>query len=555
MKNLIKMAAAAALLSVAAEWLGAAAEPVAGAALKAKARVLLVTGMDYPGHLWRQTAPALAEALRQDARLDVATVEDPNFLDSTGLANYDLVVLHFQNWQQPGPGPAARENLRQLVEAGRGLALVHFACGAWYGEWPEFQALAGRAWFGLQPGPGKRQHDPYGPFRVEFAKTDHPVARGLADFDTQDELYTCLAGNHPIEVIAQAKSKVDGQYYPLAFGSRYGQGRTFHCVLGHDAKALSVPGVAELYRRGCAWAAGLAPVAPMAIELDPARSELAVAFEGRKILTYRYATNQLKPYVRELYALGGGNVLRDAPPDHLHHHGLMYAITVNGTNYWEEKIAPGIEKPVKLVSHQVGASPEGLPQAQFTQLIHWLTPADREAADSAAAAVLIERRTVTVTVDEKNREVAVRWDGAFEAGKNAGRVSLQGSTYHGLGLRLPQSFDQTARFQNPADQPYPPDGTQIVNNAPWTSVDGRLEGRDLTLLMCGHPSNAPGKAFFFTMAAPFAYLSATQGLDKAPLEYGPGEKFNLHYLLTIYSEPKSREFLQQRYNRWEKSQP
>ena len=28
----------------------------------------------------------------------------------------------------------------------------------------------------------------------------------------------------------------------MAFVSHYGKGRTFHCVLGHDAKALSVPG-------------------------------------------------------------------------------------------------------------------------------------------------------------------------------------------------------------------------------------------------------------------------------------------------------------------------
>ena len=83
--------------------------------------------------------------------------------------------------------------------------------------------------------------------------------RGMADFDTQDELYTCLVGDHPIEVLAQAKSKVDGKYYPMAFISHYGKGRTFHCPLGHDVKALSVPGVQELLRRGCAWAAGLAP--------------------------------------------------------------------------------------------------------------------------------------------------------------------------------------------------------------------------------------------------------------------------------------------------------
>ena len=91
-----------------------------GATPAEKARILLVTGVDYPGHLWRQTAPALAEALRQDPRLEVFTLEDPGVLDSTAINKYDLILLHFQNWEQPGPGERARENLRQFVEGSHG---------------------------------------------------------------------------------------------------------------------------------------------------------------------------------------------------------------------------------------------------------------------------------------------------------------------------------------------------------------------------------------------------------------------------------------------------
>jgi uncharacterized protein len=237
-----------------------AAPGEATAPAKEKARILMVTGIDYPGHHWRETAPVLAEALSMDPRLEVFRVDDPAFLDSPAINKYDLILLHFQNWQQPGPGERARENLRQFVSAGKGVALVHFACGAWFGEWPEFSKLAGRAWAGS--GPEVRQHDPFGAFRVELPKPDHPIVRGMTDFETQDELYTCLVGNHPIEVLAQAKSKVDGKYYPMAFVSHYGKGRTLHCIFGHDTKSLSTPAVQELYRRGCAWAAGLEPVAP-----------------------------------------------------------------------------------------------------------------------------------------------------------------------------------------------------------------------------------------------------------------------------------------------------
>jgi len=248
------------LLALLAAWNATlyAAEPAASpAATNQHARLLLVTGIDYPGHLWRQTAPVLAEALRKDPRLEVFTIEDPHFLDSAALASYDVVVLHFQNWEQPGPGQRARDNLRQFVEGGKGLVLLHFACGAWHDEWPGFVQLAGRVWAGPNL---PRQHDPFGTFRVEIVKPDHPLVRGLADFETPDELYTCLTGDVPIEVLAQAKSKVDGKYYPMAFITHCGKGRSFQCPLGHDAKALSVPSVQELFRRACAWAAGLPPV-------------------------------------------------------------------------------------------------------------------------------------------------------------------------------------------------------------------------------------------------------------------------------------------------------
>jgi type 1 glutamine amidotransferase len=215
-------------------------------------RVLLVTGQDYPGHLWRQTEPAVRALLEEDPRMIVTVSEDPCMLDSTSLARYDAAVLHFMNWEQPAPGPAARENLRRRVSEGMGLVLVHFACGA-FQDWPEFRNLAGRVW---DP---KLSHDPHGLFRVDIADPVHPITQGMPAFETRDELYSCLTGDHPIHVIATARSKVDGHDYPMAFVLDYGKGRVFHTVLGHDLQAISNPPVARLLRRGCAWTARLEP--------------------------------------------------------------------------------------------------------------------------------------------------------------------------------------------------------------------------------------------------------------------------------------------------------
>jgi type 1 glutamine amidotransferase len=55
---------------------------------------------------------------------------------------------------------------------------------------------------------------------------------------------------------------VDEKRHPMAFVLPYGEGRVFHCVLGHSAEALGVAEVGELFRRGTAWSAGLEPTAP-----------------------------------------------------------------------------------------------------------------------------------------------------------------------------------------------------------------------------------------------------------------------------------------------------
>jgi uncharacterized protein len=217
-------------------------------------KVLVLTGNEYPGHKWRETAPLLARFLATDPRLTVTVNEDPKFLASPKLHDSDVIVLNYMNWQSPDPGPEARANFQQFVAGGKGLVLVHFACGAFQG-WPEFKNIAGRVW-----NPKLRGHDPRGKFTVEIADADHPITSGLKNFKTTDELYTCLAGDKPLHVLAQAKSKVDKKDYPMAFVHSYRKGRVFHCVLGHDVQALSTPDVQELYRRGTAWAGGLPPV-------------------------------------------------------------------------------------------------------------------------------------------------------------------------------------------------------------------------------------------------------------------------------------------------------
>ena len=173
---------------------------------------------------------------------------------------YSSVIIHFKNDDPAIPGRAAFDNINNYVRGGGGLVLVHFACGAFEEFKDEYEDLVGRVWWGL-PGPdNQRHHDPYGAFEVKASGASHPVIAGLEPFTTTDELYTCLIGDTPVQVVATALSPVDSKIYPMALLRTPDKGRVFLSTLGHDVAAYKAEGVQDLYRRGTAWTAGLRPV-------------------------------------------------------------------------------------------------------------------------------------------------------------------------------------------------------------------------------------------------------------------------------------------------------
>jgi uncharacterized protein len=221
-------------------------------ATPARKRIALITGDEYPGHLWRSTAPELARILSADPRLEVAVIECGLFMASPLLDGFDGVVLNFKEQGGPNLPVEAWKNLQRFVESGKGLVLFHFACGAAQ-HWQDYEALVARVW-----DPKLRGHDPYGPMEVATVET-HPITKGLGVIRTTDELYTCLRGDRKVEVIASAISKVDQKEYPMGIVHLPGKGRVFNCTLGHDLKAMESKGVRDIYRRAAAWSVGLEP--------------------------------------------------------------------------------------------------------------------------------------------------------------------------------------------------------------------------------------------------------------------------------------------------------
>ncbi len=311
-------------------------------------QVLIVTGHDGPFHNWRETSQVLKHVIERDGRLKCRIVTDPEFLAREDLIGYDLIVQNYVNWERAAISEAARKNLLKYLEAGKGLAVIHFANGAFHpslpnakdADWPEYRKIVRRVW---DHGKGLSGHDPFGKFKVEIAGK-HPITEGMNAFDTVDELYYRQQGDMSLEPIVTAKSKDTGKSEPLAWAYEYGKARVFQTVLGHAAESIRGDGPAMLIRRGCTWAANR--------ELQPEKTstekpvEKRLAFETGKFgkaLDARVMPASVEPDDRfrkppftiecwaKLFSKDNFNILVSADPKSSKDHWEIYSYAGTGT--------------------------------------------------------------------------------------------------------------------------------------------------------------------------------------------------------------------------------
>ncbi len=288
---------------------------------------------------------------------------------------------------------------------------------------------------------------------------------------------------------------------------------------------------------------------PLSVE-QPTPYQWVVKSGSQTLCAYTFAPEQIKSYARELAPLGGENVLRDSPFDHKHHHGLMFAIKVNGVNFWEETPGCGHEKPVGSPRLEISRSRDGHPQAFLHHRLDWVAGAVGTVENSESAALLIEDRTLTVTLDESMGEVALHWFSRFKVGKSVPEVEVGGSNYHGLGIRFRQVLDPLATHLIAGNQPDVA-GTKLdVTPGTWGAVSFDVPGKPATVAIFASPRNPGGETKFFSMKRPFAYLSVTPGLDRKPLRFKANDTFTFEYVVATYPEVKPAGFLTRRGEYW-----
>ena len=260
------------------------------------------------------------------------------------------------------------------------------------------------------------------------------------------------------------------------------------------------------------------------------REDVIITCGGRPLLRYRHANVPFKPYVQELFTPGGINILRDAPEAHLHHHGLMLALGVNGVSFWAETPECGKQMHLHLDTLQK-RSDDSMPTGGLTHTLRWHT--------AEGVSVLEERRAIRVMYNAENDATLLFWESELTAMEGLDKVVLTGSHYYGLGMRFAASMDKDGAFLYAGATPGEiVRGDERLTPGPWCAYTAAAEGRRVTVAVFDHPDNPRYPALWFTMQTPFAYLSATRNLWKEPMPLMPGETVLLRHAIAVWDGAK-----------------
>ena len=248
-----------------------------------------------------------------------------------------------------------------------------------------------------------------------------------------------------------------------------------------------------------------------------------ITLNGVTILETRFPKDGPKSYVSVLTTPQGVNVLRDSAPDHVHHHALMFAVGVDGVDYWGEGPDCGRQVPAGRVECRA-ESHDGLLHATFKQSLLW--------QDAKNSPQIQEQRELTLLRSARHPQVSLLvWQGKVEVAPGREQVELWGRSYFGLGVRFVQSRDQGGTFFNASGGK----GVAGTNDqrAAWCAYTGQVNDHPVTIVIFDHPANPRSPATWFTMDQPFVYMTATLNLSKEKLTLKAGTPLTLKYGVAV----------------------
>ncbi|MDR1923391.1 MAG: PmoA family protein [Planctomycetaceae bacterium] len=274
---------------------------------------------------------------------------------------------------------------------------------------------------------------------------------------------------------------------------------------------------------------------------------------------YRYISVKAKPYIDILRTPSGKNILRDSPHDHLHHHGLMFAVAVDGHNFWEEN-SPNIGRQLtrKIYIKQAdGKKTEAAASDNRTSSLE----SDLDWVNGADKVLIKEKRKVDVQLSDAvnsnagGKVTLLDWETTLIADDKGAFLDKISHHYYGLGMRFDKSMDKGGRFfSDKSDNKFDVvRGDEKVTECRWLAYTSKLNGEQVTVAVFGHPGNPiPTKGFSMgdSPKGHFAYLGITLNLHRQPVSMKPDSSLTFRYRVVVWDGEATPETVEKTFQQY-----
>ena len=285
---------------------------------------------------------------------------------------------------------------------------------------------------------------------------------------------------------------------------------------------------------------------PMRFDAKP------MTFDGKDVYRQKLENNKFKPCVDVLCTPSGRNILRDSPWDHIHHHALMFAVGVNGVDFWGEFDDTRGKQIVTnaATKSDIWAHPNfSLRVRQDKTTLDWTIP--------DGTVVLKETRNISVTRRSDLDVTLLTWHSHLTTPDSGATATLGGDHYYGLGMRFDESMDKNGRFfANDGIEPGEiVRGDERVTQCKWMAYTAKLNGEPVTVAVFDSPKN-PRPMLVFTMGdagGAFAYMSATVNLFREKMELTKDKPLDFIYHVAVWDGEQTPEAIESVYQQWLKT--
>jgi type 1 glutamine amidotransferase len=505
--------------------------------------VLILSGQN--NHVWQSTTPKLKEILEGDGGFRVDIVESPNLLTARSLEPYDVIL---SNWNSFGRGPegeawpeATKRAYLDFVRRGKGHAVVH-AGSASFPDWKEYGALTLATWEN-----GRTSHGPRHEFPVRIDDASHPITAGMKPFRIQDELWNRPGVSDGATVLATSYSALDkegtGRWEPAVLVGRFGEGRSFTLLLGHDAEAMDNAGFRALLRRGVEWAAtgrvaeaGRTGTNGWRWEKE-GKASLALVGPVGTLWRFRYDRTLDIPYFHPLNTPDGQTITWDRPPDHVWHHGLWFSWKfINRVNYWE--IDPQTGRPAgRTTWKNVKVTARDDHTARITMDLAYQPVGE-------PTPVLSEKRRIEISAPDSDGVYVIDWMGTFTAVRDAllDRTPLPGEPggqvwggYSGLSLRLSGNLGERRVMTSDGPVNKMQDGRYRGRHVA-VDYSGLLGGQPSGVAIFDHPRNPRVPTPWYVIRSAEMSFFTPALLCYEPMSLRRGERITLRYRVLVHPD-------------------